>query len=130
MKRMVLTFMLAMFSINAMAACEQIGENDRFIANANTEAIRRAGNVVTLWTLTDYKSIQESRSGKRYLSEKSQREVDCQSERLRVLFFTWHAKQMGDGIVIYTGGKPTNWEPTSSPGSLAVNLWKFACGKK
>jgi hypothetical protein len=130
MKRVVLTLMLAMLSSNAAAAWVQIGENDRWVAYADTEAIHRSGNLVVSWTLFDYKSTQESRGGKRYLSEKSQREVDCQSERLRVLFFTWHASQRGNGIVVYTGDKPTNWEPTSSPGSIAGNIWKFVCGKK
>jgi hypothetical protein len=84
-----------------------------------------------MWVLFDYKSIQDSpRSGRRYFSEKAQREIDFRLERERVLFFTWHAEKMGNGVVVYTGTKSTNWEPTSSPGSYANAFWEFACGKK
>lgn len=84
-----------------------------------------------MWVLFDYKSIQASpRSGKQYFSEKAQYEIDCRSERERVLFFTWHAEKMGNGVVVYTGRKPTAWEPANSPGSYAITFWKFACGRK
>jgi len=130
MKRIVLALMLVMLSGNAVAEWVRIGENNRSVAYVET-AIRRSGDIAVMWVLFDYKSIQESpRSGKRYLSEKAQREIDCRSERERVLFFTWHAEQMGNGAVVYNGRKATDWEPTSSPGSYANGFWKFACRKK
>lgn len=128
-KFIVPTLIVAMLSSNAAAEWVRLGENNRSIAYADT-AIRRSGDTATYWVLFDYKTVQESaRSGKRYLSEKTQREIDCQSERDRVLFFTWHSDQMGNGTVVYTGSKPTNWEPTSSPGSFANAFWKFVCSK-
>ena len=69
--------------------------------------VRDSGRPKIAWFLFDYKTVQESpHSGKRYLSEKAQREIDCQNERGRVLFFTWHANSKGDGVFIYTGDKP------------------------
>ena len=133
MKRKYITpvLMAALLSNNASAEWARVGENDRSTAYADTVTIHRSGNTATYWVLFDYKAVQESaRSGRRYLSEKSQREIDCQSERDRALFFTWHSAQMGNGTVIYTGNKPTNWEPTSSPGSFANAFWKFVCSKK
>ena len=118
--------------INGPAHAEwvRIGENDRSVGWADTE-IRRSGDMVEMWVLFDYKSIQSSqRSGKRYFSEKAQYEIDCRSERERVLFFTWHAEKMGNGVVVYTGRKPTDWEPANSPGSYANSLLRFACGKR
>jgi len=130
MKRIVLALMLVMLSGNAVAEWVRIGENNRSVAYVET-AIRRSGNMAVMWVLFDYKSIQESpRSGKRYLSEKAQREIDCISEQERVLFFTWHAEQMGNGAVVYTGRKTTDWEPTSSPESYANAFWNFACRKR
>ncbi len=121
---------LLAFSPSAFAEWVRVGENNRSIAYVDT-AIRRSGDLATYWVLFDYKAVQESpRSGRRYLSEKAQHETECQSERDRVVFFTWHAEQMGNGIVVYTGNKPTNWEPTSSPGSLGNTYWKFVCSKK
>ncbi len=125
----IIAILLAL-SFNASAEWVRVGENNRSIAYVDT-AVRRSGDVATYWVLFDYKTIQESpRSGRRYLSEKAQHETECQSERDRAVFFTWHAEQMGNGIVVYTGNKPTNWEPTSSPGSFANTFWKFVCSKK
>lgn len=129
-KYVVPAMMVALLSNSVAVGWVRVGENNRSTAYADT-AIRRSGGTATYWVLFDYKTVQESpRSGKRYLSEKSQHEIDCQSERDRVLFFTWHSDQMGNGTVIYTGNKPTNWEPTSSPGSVANAFWKFVCSKK
>lgn len=129
-KSMVLAMTVVLLSKGAAAEWTRIGENNRLIAYADN-AIRRSGDTTVYWVLFDYKAVQESpRSGKRYLSEKSQREIDCRSERDRVLFFTWHSDHMGDGTVVYTGNKPTNWEPTSSPNSFANTFWKFVCSKQ
>ena len=130
LKLMGVVVILLGLSPYASAEWVQMGENNRSIAYIDT-AIRRSGNVETYWVLFDYKAVQESpRSGRRYLSEKTQHEIECQSERDRAVFFTWHSEQMGNGVVIYTGKKPTNWEPTSSPGSFANIFWKFVCSKK
>ena len=131
MIRLVLAaLVLALFSASATAEWVRIGENNRSVAYIDT-AIRRSGDTATYWVMFDYKAVQESaRSGRRYLSEKAQRETECRSERERVLFFTWHTEQMGNGIVVYTGNKPTNWEPTSSPRSFANGFWQFICGKR
>lgn len=131
MIRLVLAaLVLALFSASATSEWVRIGENNRSVAYIDTE-IRRSGDTATYWVMFDYKAVQESaRSGRRYLSEKAQRETECRSERERVLFFTWHTEQMGNGIVVYTGNKPTNWEPTSAPDSFANGFWQFICGKR
>lgn len=121
---------LLVFSPYVLAEWIRVGENNRSIAYVDT-TIRRSGDLATYWVLFDYKAVQESSvSGRRYQSEKAQHETECQSERDRAVFFTWHAEKMGNGVVVYTGNKPTNWEPTSSPGSFGNTFWKFVCGKK
>ena len=131
MKKLVLAALIVtLFSTSARAEWIRIGENNRSTAYIDT-AIRRSGDTATYWVMFDYKAVQESiRSGRRYQSEKAQREIECRSERDRVLFFTWHSEQMGNGIVVYTGNKPLDWEPTNSPGSFANGFWQFICGKK
>ena len=88
MNRLLLITLLVLSSGPAYAEWVRIGENDRSVGWADT-AIRRSGDMVEMWVLFDYKSIQSSpRSGKRYFSEKAQREIDCRSERERAFFFT------------------------------------------
>jgi hypothetical protein len=130
MKRIILTLMFVMLSDNAVAQWVRIGENDRSIAYAES-SIRMSGDKAVMWVLFDYKSIQKSpSSGRRYSSEKSQREINCGSEQERVVFFTWHAEHMGNGAVVYTGKETTSWEATSYPGTYGNAIWRFACHKK
>lgn len=107
----------------------KIGENNRMLVYADT-AVKRSGENATGWILFDYKTIQQSpTSGKRYLSEKDQTEVNCRAEQKRTIFFTWHADHMGDGIVVYTGTRPTEWEPTSSPASIGQSVAQYFCSR-
>lgn len=128
MKKIIL-LMVIFFALTGdlHAGWLQIGENDRLVTYVDT-TINTNGNNVVVWVLFDYKSVQESRrSGKRYFSEKAQYELDCAAKKARILFFTWHAKRMGNGPIVYTGNKPMDWEPTSSPHSIASFLWKYTC---
>lgn len=119
---------LLLLSESAAAEWVHIGENNKLVAYADTST-KVVGGAVVGWVLFDYKDVQVSpRSGRRYLSEKVQRETDCAGERQRAIFFTWHAGNMGWGSVIYTGYKPTPWEPTTAPDSIAKAYYKFACG--
>ena len=114
----------------ASAEWLRVGENARWVSYVDSN-VRDSGRSKIAWVLFDYKTVQESpRSGKRYLSEKAQREIDCQGERGRVLFFTWHANSKGDGAVIYTGDKPMGWEPSNSPQSIGYEISKFVCARK
>jgi len=129
MIRCLLTVLLVIFSCtSAVAGWVKIGENNRSICYANSNPPEKKDSSKTAWVLYSYKEIQESpRSGRRYLSEKSQIEIDCNEKKSRTLFFTWHSEPMGDGVVVYTGRKITEWEPTSSPNSYGNAFWKFYC---
>lgn len=129
MKKIGSVLVLMVLSSGASADWVRVAENNRLVAYADTGA-KRTGNTVTGWVLFDYKTTQQSSlSGKRYLSEKDQTEFNCQSEQQRITFFTWHADRMGDGTVVYTGRKPTEWEPTSAPTSVGNALAKFFCAR-
>jgi hypothetical protein len=126
--KIALTVALALGSSGVSAEWVRVAENNRFVAYADSRVQRQPGKSLVVWVLFDYKTVQESaRTGRRYLSEKAQREIDCAGARGRVLFFTWHADKMGDGPVVYTGGKPTEWEPSSAPQSIGNALWKHYC---
>lgn len=122
-------FLLVLASSAATGEWVKIAENNRSVAYVDTD-VKRTGDLASYWVLFDYKTEQvSSTSGRRYWSEKSQRETECSGERSRVMFFTWHSEKIGFGEVVYTGNKPFAWEPSSSPGSYGNAFWKYVCRK-
>ena len=90
--------------------------------------IRRTGDLVTMWSLLDYMTIQTDSEGT-YLSTKQQGEYDCAEERMRFHALTSFSDNMGSGMVVYLNPTEGNWVPVA-PDSSGHALWKLACGKK
>ena len=65
------------------------------------DTIRRDGEVVKLWGLMDFKTIQTEPSPP-HLSVKSQREFDCVEERVRLLALTVFSGHLGSGNAVYS----------------------------
>ena len=120
------TMLILSTSTAAYAGWVKFGENARMVSYYEPVKTSSPGPV-TIWVLYDYKTEQESpRSGRRYHSQKGQQEVDCDGHRSRTVFFTWHADQMGEGAVVYTGSRARSWEP-DSPLSFARALSSEVC---
>ncbi len=128
MKKPLLILMLAVVSSSAMAEWVWVTGSfeEATMIYANPATIRKKGNIVKLWTLTDYK-VAKRLSDKKYMSSKEQYQYDCKEERSRLLTVTAFSKNMGKGEVVGTGG-PTEWDSVM-PDSLDEASWKFACGK-
>jgi surface-adhesin protein E len=93
-----------------------------------TDSIRRKGNLVTLWALFDYMSIQSIVGGP-WLSSKAQREYDCLEERVRLLGYMTFTGNMGSGEAVYSNSTQSAWEPMT-PDSIDRKLWEVACSAK
>ena len=87
MKKLLLIFILVIVSNSAMAEWVELGtsQDETGTIYANPATIRKSGNKVKMWDLTDYKTAQEV-TGKQYMSSKSQIEYDCKEEQTRLLF--------------------------------------------
>jgi hypothetical protein len=90
--------------------------------------IRRNGDVVTLWALFDFKTIQSIVGGP-WLSSKTQRQFDCVEERVRLLGFMTFTGNMGSGEPVYSNSEESKWEPVA-PDGIDRKLWEVACSKK
>ena len=113
----------------ATAGWLKLAENDRLSAYYEPQK-PDPSEATTIWVMYDYKTEQSSpSSGRRYRSQKGQQQMDCQGQRSRTVFFTWHAAQMGDGAVVYTGRTALPWE-SNSPGSIARALASISCTSK
>jgi surface-adhesin protein E len=95
---------------------------------ADPDTIRRKGDLVQMWQLSDFTTVQTV-GGDSYLSSKALNEYDCAEERTRVLAFTWLSDNMGSGHVVYSNSNERNWESVA-PHSINEALWEVACSKK
>ncbi len=126
--KLLLGLMLLVTAGAASAEWTQSVDTDYFIQYVDKETIRRNGNFVKMWYLTDYKTVKTV-AGQSNLSYKQQAEYDCKEEKKRKLAHTWFTGQMGSGTVNYTDNRTEEWSPIE-PGSVSKILWKIACGKK
>ena len=89
------------------------------------ESIQRNGDIVTLWALFDYMTIQSIVGGP-WLSSKTRREYDCVEERVRLVGYMTFTGNMGSGEAVYSNSDQSGWE-SLTPGSIDRKLWEFAC---
>ena len=73
------------------------------------DTIRRKGNLVKMWQLYDYKTVQTV-AGDSLLSIQRHNEYDCTEERTRMLAYTWFSSNMGKGRVVYKTADEQQWE--------------------
>lgn len=92
------------------------------------DSIRRKGNLVKMWQLYDYKTVQTV-AGDSLLSIKRYNEFDCTEKRTRMLAYTWFSGNMASGKVVYSTPDEQQWEPVV-PRTINRTLWNVACGKK
>jgi hypothetical protein len=91
--------------------------------------IQRKGNLVTMWQLIDFKTMQGGRSPSRFSSTKIQKQFDCAEERLRLLALTdfWGNMGTGESADAYIDGG--HWVPVE-PDSIDQALFEVACNKQ
>ncbi len=88
--------------------------------------IRREGNLVTMWQLTDFMWTQGGLIGRRFLSTKTHKQFDCAEKRVRLLGFTEFSRRMGTGILAAGYVDEGTWLPVE-PESMNQTLWEVAC---
>jgi hypothetical protein len=130
MKRLLLITLLVLNSGPVYAEWVLTSGNDDagLTVYVDPETIRRKGNLVKMWQLYDYKTIQTV-AGDSLLSIKRYNEYDCTEERTRMLAYTWFSGNMGSGKVVYSTPDEQQWEPVI-PRSINRTLWNVACSKK
>ena len=125
-----LTAFILLNSSPAYAEWVTVGGNDQIgmITYADPGTIRREGNLVKMWQLNDFKTVQTV-EGNSFFSTKKQREFNCAEERTRILSATQFSGNMGTGKVVWHNSDEQKWEPVV-PESIGHTLWEFTCGKK
>lgn len=93
------------------------------------DTIHRNGNLVTMWQLIDFKTMQGGRSPTRFSSTKIHRQFDCVEDRLRLLALTdfWGNMGTGESSDAYIDGG--HWVSVE-PDSIDQALLELACNKQ
>jgi len=129
MRKAILMMLLAVMSSSAAAAWERVGEIKEFTGYADPVTIRKAGNMVQMWVLLDYKTAQVF-EGRPYMSVREQFEYDCKEERLQLLTVFAHSENLAKGKVVHSASFDyEEWQPVRR-GTINETLWKFACAKR
>ena len=85
---------------------------------ADPGTIRRKGNLVKVWHVNDFKTVQIVK-GNSYLSIKTQHQQDCTGDCERILALMTFSGNMGNGKVVYRDSHEGKWRPVA-PGSLTI----------
>jgi len=129
LKRLLLIALLVLSSAPAYAEWVEIGtSNDGATVYVDPDTIRRKGDLVKMWILYDYKTLQ-SATGVAHLSDSIQLEANCIEKLQRRLAYTWWSGNMRDGNVVFSHSAEGNWIPIG-PGTVGHTVWSFACSMK
>lgn len=93
------------------------------------DTIHRKGDLVMMWQLIDYKTMQGGRSPSRFSSMKMQKQFDCVEARVRLLRATVYWGNMGTGDPTEAYIEQSNWTLVA-PDSVDQALWEVACNKQ
>lgn len=129
MGKIILTILLTVASTSAMAEWTKINSDDEFNSYVDKSSIRRTGNLVKMWTLTDFKSLVTPEYSKPFLTMITQKEYDCKNESSRSLYITTYDGNMGFGKVISSERLNANSSPVS-PDSIQEREFEIVCHKK
>jgi len=131
MSKIILMLLLAVFCKSAMADWVLVDKSTdgSMAVYANPITKRKAGKMVKMWVLTNYKEAQVIEGVKPFLSTKIQQEYDCKEEKLRKLAYIAYSGNIGGGSAIYQDSVVSDWLPVS-PDSTGEVTYLYACGKK
>ena len=91
-------------------------------------SIRKNGNKVKMWEMSNFKTLQEA-GGIKYLSTVSQYEYDCQEETMGQTAIIAYEGNMGVTPISHDEFVRVKPAPVP-PNSIATIMWKIACGRE
>ena len=129
MIRFLLITIVVLSNAPAYAEWVKVGDGDEAgrTVYVNPATIRRNSNLVKMWQLYDYKTVQTV-GGIRFLTAEEQWEFDCAEDRGRVVALKEFSGNMASGTMVYTNSEVGKWISVM-PNSIGHTVWKIACGK-
>jgi hypothetical protein len=113
---------------NAYAGWTKAGRSVEATVFYDADSIQRSKGKAKMWVLTNFPKPLEI-AGKQHQSSKTRFEYDCAGEKSRVDGTFFYAMPDGKGEVTAAEPSANEWYPVA-PETIAVPLWKAACGWK
>ena len=130
MMRCVLGLLLALSSAGASAQWTAVGGGDYIhTPYADKSTIRRAGSMVHMSGMYDFRQQDFTPEGKGLYSTVVLREYDCAGRRVRLLSSIDFSGHMATGSAISSSARTGRWESIVAD-SLDEAYWDIACGGK
>ncbi len=129
MKRAVMGVLLVCATGTALADWVRIRSDGTVTVLADSGSVSRSGDVATMWSMINYAVARKTDDGEEYLSSRQRLEYDCADKLSRRLEFDRYSDLSGLGRAVYSNKNASTWNPVT-PGSVAGELFRFACGAK
>lgn len=130
MSRLAAALLLAAAAGSASADWTAVGQpNEIYAAYADRDTIRRAGGIVTMQGLYDFRRQDFTPEGHGLYSTAVLREYDCAARRVRLMSSIDFSGAMGAGNPVSTSREPRRWEEVVAGGIDEAYL-QVACAAK
>ena len=120
---------LILLSAPAAAAWVKVDAHGGIRFFVDPATLRRAGDVVKVWELVDFRSTQVRPDLKPFRSIRRLAEYDCRDDVSRQVTLSLHAGNMALGEIVHADADYGLWRPVP-PGTAAENVLKMVCGRK
>ena len=119
--------LLLLLCVPAWAEWVRVADDEAATGYVEPATIHMQGNTVKMWSLLDYKAVQQREGGPPYLSMTTQFEYDCAEKRFRILAIVMYSANMGRGKVLSFQAIPEErWKPVQA-GTRSEQLREIAC---
>jgi hypothetical protein len=129
MKRAVMGVLLVCATGTALADWVRIRSDGTVTVLADSGSVSRSADMATMWSMINYAVARKTDDGEEYLSSRQRLEYDCADKLSRRLEFDRYSDLSGLGRAVYSNKNASTWNPVT-PGSVAGELFRFACGAK
>ena len=125
----VWVLLLLIVSTSVFAEWANVDDNDEMTTYVDFGTIKKKGNKVKMWHLTDFKTVQKV-GNDRFLSMLSRDEYDCDEETSRMLDLYWYSGNMRNGDRVFSAPNIKDEPESISPGGVNKTLFEIACSNK
>ena len=118
MKR-ILFALIFFVSSSVWADWTLLGTGNTLNTYVDIKTIKITDKTVKYWDLTDYKNPQIL-VDKKYLSMKTQVEINCSNDMYRRLYLVFSTENMGYGEIVFTTEGERNYQPIAPQSLMSV----------